>query len=434
MGHKNIGFIGLGNLGLPIALAIAMRGHKVIGYDVNPKRMNLTSHGHMEAGPGGVGNIDDWIQRSKLEYGTLKELVTHSEIIFIAVPTPLPDRYDGSIELKNTEVCDFDYSYLEGIIKKLTKLIKKNVIIAIVSTVLPGTIRNKILPLTNDKMKILHNPCFSAMGIAMKGFLFPSILVIGGNDNDAKNTLLEFYSYTIPKTEIIDCSWEEAELIKCVVNTYSTIRINYANTIMQLCQHIQADCDIVSKAIITTEKKEGPKYLYGGLPDGGGCHPRENMVLAALSNKCKLPYNFFLDAMIARETQIDFLIKLMVRHNKWNLPYAVLGTAFKPETDITAGSAAILFSNTMNSLGYQVHIIDTDGKITIPHIILIGCKKPEYVEYQFPIGSIIIDPFRYIPDRNGIQVVRIGQGRIDPRIHEITITDGLGVWGMEAIQ
>ena len=179
-----------------------------------------------------------------------------------------------------------------------------------------------------------------------------------------------------------------------------------------------------------------PAYLSGGMGDGGGCHPRDNIALSWLAKELELSTDFCEDIMYAREDQADFLCELVMdahaeiwerNQDAWekhNLdisikPILILGSAFKPETNITVGSPAILCKNIIEDYGY--HVIQYD-----PHVddhgfgfsgsspamaILIGTKHTEFTQWRFPQGSIVIDPFRYIPDQEGVTVVRVGETR-----------------------
>src|SRR5438046_932371 len=106
-----VGMVGLGKLGMPIALALALAGHDVIGYDLDPDRMRKDRYPHQEQGPNGEPSIEPLLRESTLRFGSLASLVEHAEIIFVAVQTPHDPAYEGVTRLPEQRV-DFDYRHL----------------------------------------------------------------------------------------------------------------------------------------------------------------------------------------------------------------------------------------------------------------------------------------------------------------------------------
>jgi len=98
---------------------------------------------------------------------------------------------------------------------------------------------------------------------------------------------------------------------------------------------------------------------------------------------------------------------------EYDLPKVILGKAFKSETNLTVGSPSILLRNILIEKGYDVKMYDpyVDSEIPVfePSVFLIGTKHPDFIEFGFPEGSVIIDPWRYIPDKQGVKVIRVGE-------------------------
>src|SRR5258707_811001 len=139
----NVGVVGLGKLGLPVALGMSLKGHNVMGYDIDPARAQKESFPHREIGPNGEPSIEPLLQQSSLQFGSLPEIVSHADIIFVAVQTPHDPRYEGVTRLPEERV-DFDYTYLVAAVRDLATAIAakgQDKIVVIISTVLPGTIR-----------------------------------------------------------------------------------------------------------------------------------------------------------------------------------------------------------------------------------------------------------------------------------------------------
>src|SRR6478735_3859474 len=117
-----VGFVGLGKLGMPTALALALNGHDVMGYDIDPARMQKDSFPHLELGPNGEPSIEPLLRESTLRFGSLDEVVTHGEIIFVAVQTPHEQRYEGVTRLPDERV-DFDYTWLRMAVADVSRAI-----------------------------------------------------------------------------------------------------------------------------------------------------------------------------------------------------------------------------------------------------------------------------------------------------------------------
>ena len=134
-----IGFIGLGKLGIPVALAISLKGHDVMGYDIDPSKMQKESFPHRELGPNGELSLEIALRESTLRFGALDDVVAHSDIIIVAVQTPHETEYEGTTRLPSQRA-DFDYSHLISCMKSLSASIErqgKDKIVVVSSTVLP---------------------------------------------------------------------------------------------------------------------------------------------------------------------------------------------------------------------------------------------------------------------------------------------------------
>jgi len=156
------------------------------------------------------------------------------------------------------------------------------------------------------------------------------------------------------------------------------------------------------------------------MGDGGGCHPRDNIALSWLSRELDLSYDWFDNIMMQREKQTDWLADLIEEQDisKESKIY-ILGKSFKPETSIETGSPAVFLKNILEERGHLVEMydpyIDTDALLMQKGIYFIGTKHPDFISYNYPNGSIILDPWRYIPLKDkvlnedyNIKVIHIG--------------------------
>ncbi len=418
-----IGFLGLGKLGLPCALAIDLKGHDVIGYDINPRVMQKERVPFKEQGPNGEPSIEPLLRRSGLGFAKdIRELVERSELIFVPIQTPHEERYEGVTRLPE-ERKDFIYRWLIRGVQELAEEIAalgQDRVVIVISTVLPGTMRKYIFPVINEHVKICYNPFFIAMGTTMQDFLNPELVLLGVRDEDAAERVEAFYR-TVVTAPVYRTTIENAETIKVAYNTYISMKIGFANALMELCHRTPGtDVDAVTDALkMATNRIISPKYLSGGMGDGGGCHPRDNIALSWLAREVELSYDFFDALMVARERQTEWLARLMEEHDPpqgARMLKVILGKSFKPETNITVGSPAILLKNILQERGHDVEMYDpyVDVDEPVPHyppsIFLIGTKHPGFVDFDFPMGSVVIDPWRYIPEKPGVKLVPVGRG------------------------
>lgn len=422
----NVGMIGLGKLGLPVAVALGQK-YYVYGYDINPELCLKRKYEHKEAGLG-KESFQSMFDSAKLSFGNLGAALGFSKIIFVAIQTPHQPKFEGITRLTD-ERADFDYSYLINAAHQIAghPALSPDKIIVIISTCLPGTIRKYIAPILDGKCHVVYNPFFIAMGTVVQDFYNPEFILLGGDDKDAVTEVEKLYKDFHKKAPaaIAKMSIESAELTKVAYNTFIGMKIAYANTMMEIAQKIPGcNVDDVMGAIkLAKDRLISTKYLTPGMGDGGGCHPRDNIAMSHLAWKLGLSHDLFTDIMKAREDQAMYLVKLMLMvqnsvfiHTEKYPKIIILGKAFKPETNITTGSPAILVSNILTEKGV-VHemfdpIVDTAPDISVwprGSIFLVATKHAEFAKYTFPTDSIVFDPHRYIPDQDGVEVVRIGE-------------------------
>ena len=153
----NIGFVGLGKLGLPCALAVESRGHSVVGYDPSQQVKDIIDTRKLQ-----YQEIwaQDYLDKTKIKIKSIEDVVKHSEIIFVPIQTPHGEEYEGITRIPDTRE-DFDYTFLKKGVKDLSDEIEKqgvDKIVIVISTVLPGTIRNEIKPLLGQHTKLCYNP------------------------------------------------------------------------------------------------------------------------------------------------------------------------------------------------------------------------------------------------------------------------------------
>jgi UDPglucose 6-dehydrogenase len=407
-----VGFIGVGKLGLPVSLVYASKGHELLCYDVNMKyyEPNIVPLEHLcseEKDPQLKGSLREWLQDKKinLRFVDLETVLRECEIVFVAVQTPHHPKYEGNTRIPDDRI-DFDYSFLKSVMKRISDECVKDTPIVIISTVLPGTIRREILPLLSDKVQLCYNPYFIAMGTVASDCLNPEFILVGNHNPRSSEIMIDFYK-TICDCPVFSTSIENAEMIKVSYNTFITTKTVLGNTIMDLCSRLPGtDCDTVLRGLtLGTRRIMSPAYLKGGMGDGGGCHPRDNIALSWLSRNVGLHYDYYECIMKLRESQCETIAnKLQEIQKDTGLQIWLFGTAFKPDTSIETGSSALLLGSILHErdVPFFLHDPHTNRNDipTVAVIACISCAHSTFLHYTFVSGTVLVDPHRLYANCN----------------------------------
>ncbi|MEM0457230.1 MAG: UDP-glucose/GDP-mannose dehydrogenase family protein [Nitrososphaerota archaeon] len=365
MGYK-ICIIGSGYVGLTMAACFASRGIKVTCVDIDKERIEKIKKGEPPIHEPGLKEIlakvtSDGRLKVTEDYA---EGMKDTEFSFICVGTP--SKPDGSIDLS------YVTSAAEAVGKNL-RLASKNHLVVVKSTVVPGTTSRIVAPIleSSSGMKIgrdfglVFNPEFLREGSAVEDTFNPDRIIIGEHDEGSGKKLLalykEFYNNLLPPYIITNTV--NAELIKYANNAFLATKISFINEIANICQRIPgADVEIIAKGI-GLDKRIGPLFLKAGLGYAGPCLPKD--LSALISHAQSLGY--------------DPLLLRAVQHANENQPYqavliaknllstlkgkrvALLGLAFKPNTDDVRCAISLKLIDRLLKEGAQVVVFDPKG-------------------------------------------------------------------------
>jgi UDPglucose 6-dehydrogenase len=419
----NIGVIGLGKLGLPCTLAMERStSHKFYGYDSSSsvvKAIKMKSVSYWETG------VNEFLKNSNIEMvASIEDLVNKCDLIFIAVQTPHEKNYEGKTPTPESKK-DFSYENLISVSNELARCLKSNSnanpLVTIVSTVLPGTIRNLIIPILSRARKeyrLAYNPYFIAMGTTIQDFLSPEFVLIGTNSSQDFEVLENFYKF-IPAVKI-RMSIESAELTKVAYNTFIGFKIVFANTIAEITEEIGGDPDDVTSTLALASKRlMSSEYMRAGLGDGGGCHPRDQIAMSWLTQKLAVSGDVFDFLAKARDKHAKKLAtKIIELSHSHNLPICILGVAYKPNSPIDTGSPARLVEFYLSQQIPDLKIYDPwvipESKLPDrPHIFILGVRHSLFQKIKLPKNSIIFDPWGfYEGDLIPGKIIRFGRDKI----------------------
>lgn len=411
----NVGFVGLGKLGLPTALAIEAKGHTVFGYDPSPSVQQSITRRKIDYAE---VHAQELLDSSSIQHLALSDVIVKADILFVTIQTPHHPRYEGITRLPAERV-DFDYSFLVAGMREVCALIEAHGqprIVVLVSTVLPGTVRRDIFPLLGPNTRFCYNPFFIAMGTVIPDFLKPEFVLFGVEDAWAAQQAEAFYR-TIHDAPFFKTTLENAELIKVIYNTFISTKLSFANTVMEMCHKLPGThADEVVRALgLATDRIISTRYMQGGMGDGGGCHPRDNIALSHLSRRLDLSFDWFENIMMQRERQTEWLADLIEQHAKGR-PICLLGKAFKAGTALETGSPSVLLATILNERGHTVEAwdpyIDPPEARPVGHArcYFIGTRHDTFQTFPFESGSVVLDPWRFVQVPDQVELVPIGIG------------------------
>lgn len=405
-----IGFIGLGKLGLACAETIADT-YPVVGYDIYPRTSDKIQICH-----------------------SLEDAVLEQDIIFIAVQTPHEKVYDGSSPITHLPNKDFDYSIVKSVLQDINKFVTSDQTIVLISTVLPGTVRQQLNPcLTNATL--IYNPYLIAMGSVSWDMVNPEMLIIGnetGEETVAVARLVDFYSTIMHNNpRIMQGTWEEAECVKIFYNTFISAKLSLVNMIQDVAvKNGNINVDMVTEALASsTIRIMSKKYMTAGMGDAGPCHPRDNIALRYLAEKLDLGYDIFDTIMHARERQAANIAEyLALLQDELELPIVIHGKAYKPNIDLVDGSYSLLIGHYLeHEEGAKFSYCDpltgdtiednTAAIVFLAHNYDVtfgytGVDNEHSTYFQFGKGSLVVDPWRrYFSNDSSISVIHYGNTR-----------------------
>ena len=406
-----VAMIGCGKLGLPCAEAMSQH-YDVVGYDV----------------------IKDPESQIPL-LDTIEQAVVGRDIIFIAVPTPHDAMYGGSKPIAGLPSKDFDYSIVQQVLTEVNQYVTQAQLVVLISTVLPGTVRAHLRPcITNARF--IYNPYLIAMGSVKWDMVNPECLIIGTEDGNWTSdalAIVNFYKPIMarPDIKVNIGTWDEAEAIKVFYNTFISAKIGLVNMIQDVAEkNGNMNVDVVTDALkAATQRITGPRYMTAGLGDAGACHPRDNIALRYLAERLDLGYDLFEAIMHSRDQQAkNMALKLVGLAKEHNFPVVIHGRAYKPYVEYTIGSYSELVGYFVEqegvSLTYADPLTGDTDVADAPAVILMAHNAKVTYEgtgvdgslqgwYFEPVaGSIIVDPWRTIPDITGMTVIHYGNTRI----------------------
>lgn len=363
---------GTGYVGLVTGVCLSEHGHAVTCVDVDENKVKMMESGKSPIYEPGLEEL--MVKNMDHLYFTTdyKKAYEDADIVIIAVGTP--EKKDGSANL----------SFVFGVAEQIAESITKECVVIVKSTVPIGT-NDEVERILNEKAKgikvhVASNPEFLAQGTAVPDTMHASRIVLGVDDDFAKEKLQEMYKdFDAP---VIVCNRRSAEMIKYASNDFLALKISYMNEIANLCEEIGANVEEVAKGM-GFDERIGKRFLHAGIGYGGSCFPKDTKALHHLSaqNGCEMK-----TVKAAIEVNENQKYKLSKKARKYYTDYegktvAVLGLTFKPGTDDLREAPSLVNVPVFLEDGAKVQAWDPVGvenfKKRIPDEKIVYCDTVE---------------------------------------------------------
>ncbi|HEY0327053.1 MAG TPA: UDP-glucose/GDP-mannose dehydrogenase family protein [Allosphingosinicella sp.] len=354
-----IAIIGTGYVGLVSGACFSDFGHDVVCVDKDSSKIEALLKGVMPIfEPGLAQLVERNVRQGRLSFTTdLAEGVNGAEAIFIAVGTP-SRRGDGHADL----------SYVYGVAHEIGEALTGPAVVVTKSTVPVGTgdeverILREVAP--NAEVSVCSNPEFLREGAAIEDFKRPDRIVIGVEDGRAEEMMREVYRpLYLNRAPILFTSRRTAELIKYAANAFLATKITFINEIADLCEEVGADVQDVSRGI-GLDNRIGPKFLHAGPGYGGSCFPKDTLALLKTAEDYQSPVRI-VEAVVkvndARKRAMGRKVIKALGEEPRGKTVALLGLAFKPNTDDMRDAPSIAIFQALEDAGVNVRGYDPES-------------------------------------------------------------------------
>ncbi len=377
--EKKVIVVGLGYVGCVSSACLAEIGHSVLGVDRDAHKMAMIHKGESPFfEPGLTELIERNVAAKRLNVGELNTgTVAEADVMLLCVGTP--SQPNGNIDLSQLRrVCE----EIAGLVQQQRQ---KPLVVTVRSTVFPGTCESLLEAVFANKpdVQVVSNPEFLREGSAVRDFMEPSLLVVGGTTEDAAKLVAGLYSALPVAASVVDL--RTAEMIKYACNCYHAVKIGFANEIGSLASSLGVNPEqVLDTMCLDVKLNTSAAYLKPGFAFGGSCLPKDLRALTFRASRLdvKLP---MLEAVLPSNEEH---LRRSIR-DIFALPakrVGFLGLAFKENTDDLRESPVITIVEHMLGKGRDVRIFD-------PHIQLedIYGSNLSFVVSALPhIGKLLV--------------------------------------------
>ncbi|WP_312365423.1 nucleotide sugar dehydrogenase [Sphingobacterium sp.] len=408
---KKIACIGAGYVGGPTMSVIAQKNPsiQVTVVDLNKDRIEAWNAADLSGLPIYEPGLDAVVAEARgrnLFFSTdVEKAIDEADMIFISVNTPTKNYGKGKGQAA-------DLKYIELCARQIAQVAKGDKIVVEKST-LPVRTAAALKSILNDtgngvNFDILSNPEFLAEGTAVADLHHPDRVLIGGENEEAIQALVQIYQSWVPQERILTTNLWSSELSKLVANAFLAQRVSSINAISELCEVTGANVDEVSRAI-GHDSRIGPKFLKASVGFGGSCFQKDilNLVYIARSYNLTAVADYWEQVIILNDHQkLRFAEKIIqTMYNTVNgKKIAFLGWAFKKDTNDTRESAAIYVADHL--LDEEAQLVVYDPKVTAEQIYKdLDYLKTRSSEDNRRLVTVVNDPYEALQDAHAVAVL-----------------------------
>ncbi|MCX6446954.1 MAG: UDP-glucose/GDP-mannose dehydrogenase family protein [Actinobacteria bacterium] len=373
--------IGTGYLGATNAACMASLGFEVIGFDTEVSKIDLLSKGKVPFyEPDLEELLAEQIKSGRLSFTKDIKDLADIDVHFICVGTP---------QVKGGNAADL--TYVNSALESIAKIVKPGGLVVGKSTVPVGTatrLRNRLIEL-NPNADLAWNPEFLREGFAVEDTLRPNRLVVGVTNDQSEKVLKEVYATNLKEnTPWVRADLPTAELVKVAANSFLATKISFINAMAEICEAAGGDVTILAKAI-GYDPRIGNRFLQAGIGFGGGCLPKDIRAFMAraeeLGAKQAVEFLKEVDAINLRARQrIIELVRKDLSEDLVGKKVAILGAAFKPDSDDVRDSPALDIAAQIQAAGAIVTVHD-------PKAISNAQKRFPALKFAEDINSTLKD-------------------------------------------
>lgn len=349
---KEIAVVGTGYVGLVAAAGLAELGNNVHGVDTDKKKIEMLEAGRIPIYEEGLAEcIEKNTRASRLRFSVnVDEAIRKVDAVFVAVGTPPLE--DGSADL----------SALWAVTDVIASNARPRTVVVIKSTVPAGTaaLVSKRLEAHGAALPVVSNPEFLREGRALDDFLRPDRVVIGCEDDAARRVMMEVYrTLDMAGRRFVHCSNVTAELCKYANNAFLAMKVGFANQMAELCEALGADIRTIT-ATLGMDRRINGRFLDPGPGFGGSCFPKDLRALAAIGRRVSLRMSLIEEVLYSNYCHMRFVADTLEKrlHGLGGRSVAVLGLAFKADTDDVRESPALEIVSELAARGASVRAFD----------------------------------------------------------------------------
>ncbi len=402
-----ISVFGLGYVGAVSSACLARDGHRVIGVDPNPTKVELINAGKTPVIEAGVGEMI----AEAVDAGRLSALsdgaraVAESDLSLVCVGTP--SQANGSLDL----------NYVRRVCEEIGAALRDKEgghVVVLRSTILPGTMRDLVIPTleeasgrrAGEDLGVCNNPEFLREGTAVYDYDHPPKTVIGESDTRAGDLLASLYEHL--DAPLLRAPIEVAEMVKYADNAWHALKVGFANEIGNICKALEIDSHAVMEIFCQDTKLNlSPYYLKPGFAFGGSCLPKDVRALTYKARSVDVEVPILSHLLPSNRLQVERAIDMVLAEGRRRI--GILGFSFKAGTDDLRESPAVELIETLLGKGHDLKIYDRNVSVAA----LTGANK-NYILNLIPhISSLMVDSIDDVLEHGETLVVCNGDPAFD---------------------